>query len=150
MPIKEVKAMTYEEKRAMSLTELEDALRAEVARYDWGAFLAQAEPVWIDFRKPEKPLVFLMPDFKCPCGGSFFINIHFTAMPNGDHQRNCPFRESANCTRRHRFQVLIKTQRDAQSGHLNYFAVFRIPITRGWRWVEVSVPIAIVDDRGSS
>jgi hypothetical protein len=91
-----------------------------------------------------------MPNFKCPCGGSFFINIHFTAMPNGDHQRNCPFRESANCTRRHRFQVLIKTQRDAQSGHLNYFAVFRIPITRGWRWVEVSVPIAIVDDRGSS
>jgi hypothetical protein len=32
-----MRALTYEEKQAMSLVELEDALRAEVARYDWGS-----------------------------------------------------------------------------------------------------------------
>jgi hypothetical protein len=141
--------LTYEQKQKMSTYELEEMLREVISHYDWGAFFKKAQPIWIDFRKPEKPLVFLMPrEIPCPCGGTFFINVHFVAMPNSDHQKDCPFRESPDCTRRHRFQVLIRAQRDGQSGHLNYYAVFRIPITRGWRWVEISVPIAIVDDRG--
>jgi len=137
--------MNYRKKREMSVAELEAALREIVFRYDWGAFFRKVQPIWIDFRKPEKPLVFLMPQIPCPCGGTFFINVHFVAMPNHDHQKDCPFKESSDCTRRHFFQVLIEAQRDGQSKHLLYFANFRIPVERGW-WTEIHIPIAIVVD----
>jgi hypothetical protein len=138
--------LTYEQKKRMSTYELEETLREIISHYDWGTFFKKVQPVWIDFRKPEKPLVFLMPQIPCPCGGTFFINVHFVAMPNPDHQKDCPFRESAD-TRRHFFQVLIKAQRDGQSGLLLYFANFRIPTVKfGWS-TEINIPIAIVDDR---
>jgi hypothetical protein len=137
--------ITLKQKREVPLSELEAVLRDIVSNYDWAAFFQKVQPVWIDFRKPEKPLVFLMPDFRCPCGGTFFINVHFVAMPHDDHQRECPFAESYSCTRRHGFQVLIEAKRNPQTNHLDYYAVFRVPVAWG-RLIEIAVPIAVVED----
>jgi hypothetical protein len=137
--------LTYKQKREMSVAELEATLREIVSHYDWGAFFKKVQPTWIDYRKPEKPLIFLMPDFPCPCGGTFFINIDWVAMPYEDHHHDCPFAESYSCTRRHYFQVLIEAKRNPQTKHLDYYAVFRIP-TKWGRSIDICVPIAIVED----
>lgn len=132
-----VRKISFEERRPVS--ELEERFRRVVfEEFDWPAFFKRVEqtlPAWID-EKYEKNWWFS--EFPCSCGGEFFFNVNWVAIPvkYDDHHSDCPFIDNFPV-------VLIPAITPIRHLPL-YFAEFRVPLR--YQYLAIRIPLCIVDD----